>query len=59
MGGVGELYVHYLLLLGHGEEDEGKLDDVGNDLGLQVHARKLCKFSLMRARKRSKLVHVL
>ena len=25
---------NYLLLLGHGEEDEGKLDNVGDDLGL-------------------------
>ena len=31
--------VKYLLLFSHGEEDEGKLDDVGDDLGL--HADKL------------------
>ena len=32
---LGHFDVHYLFLLGHGEEDEGKLDNVGNDLGLQ------------------------
>ena len=36
----------YLLLLGHGEEDEGKLDDVGDDLGL--HALKLQRICFIR-----------
>ena len=48
--GVRELGDHlkdnHLLLLGHGEEDEGKLDDVGDDLGL--HALKLHEFRLIR-----------
>ena len=51
--GVRDLgHCNYLLLLGHGEEDEGKLDDVGNDLGL--HVLKLCEFRLIRG-----MLHVL
>ena len=38
LGPIGIAKDNYLLLLGHGEEDEGKLDDVGDDLGL--HALK-------------------
>ena len=38
MENKGHSYVHnmYLFLFGHGEEDEGKLDYVGDDLGLQI-----------------------
>ena len=32
----------YLLLLGHREEDEGELNNVSNDLGLQVQDGMIC-----------------
>ena len=36
------LIVIYLLLLGHREEDEGELNNVSNDLGLQVQDGMIC-----------------
>ena len=48
---MGHFDVHYLFLLGHGEEDEGKLDDVGNDLSLQSYHVEIYSIRV-RARRR-------